>query len=147
MTGSISNGGVLPQNNSTPADGYHKFTLDYFLYDKYGNPMANRSIWMSTNLSGEETPTLYTSDSYGLIRLYYGPKISILTSNITAIAKDNASVNKNLIANFVSSGNVSNLILVITPETMASRDTDPSTTRSARVVGTITDAMGNSGNW
>ena len=84
--------------------------------------MANRSIWISTNLSGEETPKLYTSDSFGLIRLYYGTKISILTSNITAIAIDNSTINKNLVANFVSSGNVSNLILVITPETMASRD-------------------------
>ena len=96
MTGSIDHGGVLPV-------GSEYFILDYYLYDKYGNPIGNESLWVSTNLSGETMPNLYTSDSNGLIRIIYGPKISPLTVNITAIAKDNASVTKNLIANFIGS--------------------------------------------
>ena len=83
MTGTISNGGILPANNVA------KFTLDYYLYDKYANPIGNRSIWINTNLSGETLPTQHFSDTSGLIRFYYGPKISILTANITAIANDN----------------------------------------------------------
>jgi hypothetical protein len=137
ITGTISNGGILPANNIA------KFTVDYYLKDKYENAIGNSSILISTNLTGETNQTEHFSDTNGLIRFYYGPKISILTANITAIAKDNISVKKNLIANFVSSGVGSNIILVITPETMASRDSHISTTREARVVGILTDAWGN----
>ncbi|HUU75493.1 MAG TPA: Ig-like domain-containing protein [Methanoregulaceae archaeon] len=137
MTGTISHGGILPADNKA------KFTLDYYLYDKYANPIGNSSIWINTNLSGETTPTQHFSDDTGLIKFYYGPKISILTANITAIANDTPSLKKNLIANFVSSGIGSDLILVVTPETMASGETDSSTTKQARVVGSMTDAWGN----
>ena len=94
----------------SPANNIAKFTLDYYLYDKYGNPIGNSSIWINTNLSDpdplkdETKPTQHFSDANGLIRFYYGPKISILTANITAIANDNSSLKKNLIAKFVSSG-------------------------------------------
>ena len=98
---------------------------------------------MNTNLSGETTPILHSTDSNRAYQIDYGPKISPLTANITAIAKDNASLTKNLYAQFVSSGIPTNLLLVVTPETMASRDTDPLTTREARVVGTIIDDWGN----
>jgi hypothetical protein len=136
MTGSISHGGILPV-------GTQRFTIDYYLYDFYQNPMANKSIWINTNLSGETTPQLYTSDDNGLIRFYYGPKISILAAKITAVTQNNASVTNELIANFVSNDIPTNLILVVTPETMASRETDPSTVREARVLGILTDDFGN----
>ena len=63
-----------------------RFTINYFLYDVYGNPLQNRSIWINTNLTDELTPKLYTTNSLGQIQMTYGPKISILTANITAIA-------------------------------------------------------------
>jgi hypothetical protein len=113
MTGSISNGGVLPAN------GVDRFTINYFLYDVYGNPVQNRSIWVNTNLTDESTPKLYTTNSLGQVQMTYGPKISLLTANITAIAADNSSVTKNLVASFVSSNVASNLLLVVTPQTMA----------------------------
>ena len=134
MTGSISHGGILPAN------GVDKFTIDYFLYDKYGNMMANRSIWVSTNISGETIPTLHTSDSNGLIRFYYGPKIKILTANITAVAYDNASVTNELIAQFTDSGPI-NMVLAVTPQTMASREVNPS--QDAYVRATVIDLFGN----
>jgi Mg-chelatase subunit ChlD len=134
MTGSISHGGVLPANN------VERFTIDYFLYDIYGNPMANRSIWISTNLSGEQIPTLQTSDSNGLIRFYYGPKTSVLSAKITASAYDNASVTNELVAQFITTG-PTNMVLAITPQTMASRDIP--TSQPAQVVGKVTDLFGN----
>jgi len=137
MTGSISNGGVLPAN------GVDRFTINYFLYDAYGNPVQNRSLWVSTNLTDELTPRLYTTNSLGQVQMTYGPKISLLTANITAIAADNSSVKNNLFASFVSSNVPSNLLLVVTPQTMASRDCDPMTTREAKVVAILTDDWGN----
>jgi hypothetical protein len=71
MTGTISDGGVLPAN------GAARFTINYFLYDAFGNPLQNRSLWINTNLSDELTPTLYTTNSLGQIQMTYGPKISI----------------------------------------------------------------------
>jgi len=137
MTGSISDGGVLPAN------GVDRFTINYFLYDVYGNPVQNRSIWVSTNLTDELIPKLYTTNSLGQVQMTYGPKINLLTANITAIAADNSSVKKNLVASFVSSNVPSNLLLVVTPQTMASRDCDSSTTREAKVVAILTDDWGN----
>ncbi len=134
MTGSISHGGVLPAN------GLDKFTIDYFLYDKYGNAMANRSIWIRTNVSGEQTPTLHTSDSNGLIRFYYGPKITVLTANITADAYDNASVTNEILAQFINTG-PTNMVLAVTPQTMASREVNPS--QQAFVRATVIDLVGN----
>ena len=95
------------------------------------------------NLTDELTPKLYTTNSLGQVQMTYGPKISLMTANITAIAADNSSVKNNLIASFVSSNEPSNLLLVVTPQTMASRETDPSTTREARVVAILTDDWGN----
>jgi len=137
MTGSISNGGVLTAN------GHDKFTINYYLYDNYGNPLQNRSLWINTNLTDELTPKLYTTNSLGQIQMTYGPKISVLTANITAIAADNSSVRNNLIASFVSSNVPSKLLLVVTPQTMASRDCDAVTTREAKVVAILTDDFGN----
>ncbi|MDD1697384.1 MAG: Ig-like domain-containing protein, partial [Methanoregula sp.] len=68
MTGTISDGGILPV-------GTKPFIIDYFLYDEYGNPVKNRSIWVNTTLPGEQE--LYTSNSLGQIRLSYGPKITV----------------------------------------------------------------------
>jgi hypothetical protein len=137
MTGSISDGGVLPAN------AVDRFTINYFLYDVYGNPVQNRSIWVSTNLTDELTPKLYTTNSLGQVQMTYGPKISLVTANITATAADNSSVRNNLIARFVSSNVPTNLLLVVTPQTMASRDTHPSTTQEAKVVAILTDDWGN----
>ena len=134
MTGSISDGGVFPADNNA------KFTLDYYMYDIHGNPITNRNLLINTNLPGETTPTSHTPDSNGLIRFYYGPKISLFNVTITAITADNSSVFKILYANFVSSS-ASNMILAITPQTMASRETNPSQT--AEVIGKVYDAWGN----
>ena len=134
MIGSISDGGVLPAN------GLDKFTIEYFLYDKYGNAMANRSIWIRTNVSGEQTPTVHTSDSNGLIRFYYGPKITVLTANITADAYDNASVTNEILAQFTNTG-PTNMVLAATPQTMASREVNPS--QQSFVRATVIDLVGN----
>ena len=134
MTGTITPVGPLPANN------IDYYTLDYYLYDIYGNAQGGKSIWISTNLTGETTPNLYAADSNGLIRFVYGPKISLVTANITAIAKDNASVSKNIIAQFVNSS-PTNMVLAVTPRYMASLDVVPS--QQAFVRATVIDTFGN----
>jgi len=135
MTGSIT-----PGDGRVPANNIDKFMIDYYIYDKFGNPIGNRSIWVNTNLTGETTPALYTSDAGGLIRFYYGPKSSILTSKIYAVAYNNSSVNNELIVNFVSDEGT-NMVLVLTPQSMVSRDVKP--TEEAFVRATVIDDLGN----
>jgi len=131
MTGSISDGGILPV--ATKA-----FTIDYFLYDTYGNPVKNRSIWVNTTLPDEQE--LYTSNSLGQIRLSYGPKITVNDITIDAISVDNHSVTNQLIAHFVNS-EPTNMVLAVTPQTMASREVEP--TQKAFVRATVIDMLGN----
>jgi len=148
MTVSILKSAGVPvsfANDEVRANNIDYFILEYFLYDISGNPVQNRSIGVRTNLPDELTQKFYTTNSLGQIQVKYGPKTSILTANITAIANNTApSVNNTTIVNFVSSGDAQNLLLVITPQTMASWDSDPlHTTRNATVVGILTDAWGN----
>jgi hypothetical protein len=131
MTGSISDGGILPVG-TTP------FILDYVLYDIYGNPVRNRSIWVNTSLPNEQQ--LYTSNSLGQIRLSYGPKITVNNITINAISLDNHTVTNQLVAHFINSG-PTNMVLAVTPQTMASREVEPS--QQAFVRATVIDLLGN----
>jgi hypothetical protein len=134
MTGTISDGGVLPASGLDE----DKFTIDYFLYDVYSNPVRNRSIWVNTTLPNEQQ--LYTTNSLGQIRLSYGPKITINNITITAISVDNQTVTNQLVARFIHSG-PTNMVLAVTPQTMASREVEP--TQKAFVRATVIDLMGN----
>lgn len=134
LEGTISNGGILPANN------IDKFVIDYFLYDSNGNPMANRTIWISTNLTDEQTPTAHTSDTTGLIRFYYGPKMSMLAANISAYAAENTSITKYLIAQFVAA-EAENVVLTVSPQIMPSEDVSPG--YQAFVRATVVDQFGN----
>jgi hypothetical protein len=134
MTGKISDGGILP------ADNQAFFIIDYFLYDVYGNPMNNRTIWVNTSLTGPQEQELKTSNSLGQIQLKYGPKVAVNNITITAISIDNQSVSNLLHAEFINSG-ATNMVLAITPQVLASREIP--TYQPAQVVGKVTDFVGN----
>jgi hypothetical protein len=133
MTGSISHGG------SVPANGIAYFTLDYFLFDKYGNPLGNRTIWVNTTLSNEQQ--IYTSNALGQIRINYGPKTAVWNNiPITAISIDNHTVTNTLFASFVNTDPV-NMVFTIVPQNMASLEVDPSA--KGYVLAKVVDAYGN----
>jgi hypothetical protein len=142
LEGTISNGGILPVSNEIPANGLDKFTINYFLYDVYKNPLQNRSVLISTNLTDELTPQSYRTNSLGQIQITYGPKVSVLTANITAVADGYPGVTNNSYAKFVGSDIAANLYLVVTPQTLASRDCASNTTRQATVVAILSDSVG-----
>ena len=145
MTGSLSkSGGEGLANDEVRANREDYFILDYSLFDVYGNPVRNRSISVKTNLTEETTPKIYTTNSLGKIQIKYGPKISILTSKITANSTDNSSVGNVMVVKFINSGQPTSMILIVTPEIMASRDTPAEfTTQQARVVARLLDDWGN----
>jgi hypothetical protein len=61
MTGSISDGGILPV-------GTKFFTIDYFLFDLYGNPLGSSPVWVNSSEVGSGEQKLFTSNSRGQIR-------------------------------------------------------------------------------
>ena len=132
ITGSISDEGILTAND------VDKFTIDYYLYDEYGNPMENQSIWVNTTPFNEQK--IYTSNSLGLIRLYYGPMTTASETTLTATPLLNSSIMNTTVAHFVNSG-PTNMVLAVTPQTMASLDV--LTTEHAFVRATVIDYFGN----
>jgi len=131
MTGTISDGGILPVD-TTP------FIIDYFLYDIFGNPVRNQSIWVNTTLDEQKT---YTTNSLGQIQLYYGPMLTAGDITINATPFLNSSIMNTLVAHFINSG-PSDMFLAVTPQTMASLDT-LATQKQAFVRATVIDYFGN----
>jgi len=133
ITGVISNGGILPV-------GTQPFIIDYFIYDVYGNTLGNSPVWINTSEVGSGEQQLYTSNSLGQIRVTYGPKATVKNITITATSKSNPNIIKVLFAQFTSA-EATNMVLAITPQSMASRDIP--TSQPAQVVGKVTDFFGN----
>ena len=71
-----------------PADGQTVFNITYTLRDIYGNAVSERYFWMNTSL-GESR--LLKTNSSGMVKTTYGPKIRTDLINITATAVDSIS--------------------------------------------------------
>ena len=134
ITGRLTPPGPIPANN------IDTFTVDYFLYDVYGNPLNNKQINWTTSLIGDVGQGLKTSNSYGQIQFPYGPKITVNNVTLTAISIDNPSVKNVLYAEF-SNAEATNIVLTVTPQIMISRDAK--STEQAFVRATVIDNFGN----
>ncbi|MFA5330754.1 MAG: VWA domain-containing protein [Methanoregula sp.] len=133
---------VHPDNPaSLPADGAddHKFTFDYNLYDKYGNPASNQTLAIHSSWSGDTDLNL-TSNGVGLIEFTYGPHDRTGNITIAATARSNTTVTVTKYIEFYSTAPV-NMVLMASPETMASRDADSSI--RSNITAEVTDIMGN----
>jgi len=127
--------------NSTPylpANGVSKFYLTYTLSDQYGNPAGNRSVWINTSIGGEDR--ILTTNSFGQIKISYGPKDSTGKVILTATSVDNPAVNVSQELEFHSTAPV-NMLLSASPQTMASRDVNPDIVASIRAK--VMDIKGN----
>ena len=123
---------------SLPADGTGKFTIRYFLLDRFGNPSSQQSIWVNTSIPGEEHQ--FKSNNLGQISVTYGPKSSVGSVNITATTITNSTLSISQEVDFTNTA-ATNMELTANPETMASRDVNPLI--FSDITATVTDAMGN----
>ena len=132
----FSPSGSLP---TLPADGTSFFTITYTLFDKYGNPTNEQSIWVNTSVPGEEKKLL--SNNLGQVVVQYGPRSSIGVINITATAVANSTyVTKSQQVQFMNTG-AEIISLTANPDTMASLDANPS--RISDIFATVADHAGN----
>jgi len=102
------------------ADGVSSFALIYTLFDGFGNPSAGRVLAITTNIS-DDGETRVATNTYGQVKVSYGPRETPGGVTITATAVDNISVTRSQDLAFVS-GDPENLLLSTCPETMPSRD-------------------------
>jgi hypothetical protein len=128
----IAAGGTCTANN------FDYYIIDYFLFDQYNNPVRNRAIWVNTSVPNEQKQ--YTSNSLGQIELHYGPVFIADEITIDATSIDNHSVTNRTIASFVNS-TPTNMVLAVTPQTMASREVKPESVAFVRA--TVIDLYGN----
>jgi len=121
-----------------PADGNTKFSILYSLFDKFGNPANQQWVWVNTSVAGEEQQ--FKTDNLGEIAITYGPRSTIGIINLTATAVANKTVTISHNVEFTSTA-ATTMVVTANPETMASRDVNPSITSD--ITATVTDVMGN----
>ena len=116
----------------------HTVSIEYILYDKYGNPTIGQNISVQTN-AGDYYPNL-TSNQVGAIGLTYGPQGTAENVTLTATAFGNSSVTCSETVTFYSTAPV-NWALAADPQIMPSLDANSNT--AANITAKVMDVMGN----
>ena len=111
-----------PSPPMVPADMAHTISVQYILYDKYGNPATGQNISVQTS-AGDYYPNL-TSNDIGAVVLTYGPRglAQNITINATAVANSSVTCSENV--TFYQYGTV-NWALSADPQIMPSLDANP----------------------
>jgi hypothetical protein len=107
-------------------DPAKKFTIQYIVYDEFGNPTQDQEILIKTT-SSDGTPEdqlLRTSDLFGQVTTYYGPKGVVSDWHITATAVKNTTVTTTQVLHFISA-EPTNLEVSASPQYMPSLDANP----------------------
>lgn len=144
----ISNGqpfeikAMIDPSGSPPtviADGTSQFTLQYILYDRYGNPTVGQPLNFSTS-----EPRYYEDQltmANGDVWYTFGPKSFTGSYVLTARAVNNQSLDPHTFTVRFYNSSPSNVEITANPQSMPSRDVNPAikSTVSAKVV----DIVGN----
>jgi hypothetical protein len=130
---------VSPAGNPpfVPADKNSRATIDYYLFDQWGNPSANQGIQIVTSVG--ENKIFYTNGE-GRASILYGPKVTAGYYSLTATAVENSSVSISQTLRF-GSMDPTDMLLTASPQTMASLDVNPN--MAAGVIAKVIDPNGN----
>jgi hypothetical protein len=112
-------------------------TIDYYLYDEWGNPSTDQEIFITTS-AGEDLT--FSTNQEGRASLTYGPKQTAGLYTIVATAVENKTVSVVQTLQFVS-GDPTDMILTASPQTMPSRDVNKGIV--GRVIAKVIDEKGN----
>lgn len=120
-----------------PADGESKATIDYFLFDEWGNPSIDQAINITTDV-GERR--IFITNQEGRVSVTYGPKLKAAFYTLTATAVENPAVQVVQALQF-GSLDPDEMLLTASPQTMASLDANSQ--MRASVIGKVIDIKGN----
>jgi hypothetical protein len=112
-------------------------TIDYYLYDQWGNPSTGQDILITTS-AGEDR--IFITNMEGRATVIYGPKSTAGYYYITATAVQNKTVKITQTIQFAS-GDPKDMILTASPQTMASREVNQNMVAS--VIAKVIDEKGN----
>jgi len=121
-----------------PADMAHTISVQYIMYDKFGNPATGQNISVQTT-AGDYYANLTTND-VGAVVLTYGPRGIAQNITLTAISVANSSVSCTENVTFYNTAPV-NWVLHADPQIMPSLDANNQS--SANVTAQVMDIMGN----
>lgn len=124
-----------------PADGQSVFTILYTLKDESNNPVGNSYFWMNTTL-GERTKL--KTNSSGMVKTTYGPKIRTDIINLTMTAVDpipGGSFASNAATVEITSLEPTQMSLTANPQYVPSWDVQGERTASIKAV--VMDCYGN----
>ena len=119
------------------ADQSSQATIDYYLFDQWGNPSTDQGIQIVT--SAGENKIFYTNQD-GRMTILYGPKLNAGFYGITATAVENVSVRISQTLQF-GSLDPTDMLLTASPQTMASLDVNPAMV--GQVIAKVIDERGN----
>lgn len=119
------------------SDGVSRFTLEYRLFDEYGNPTTSQDLSISSNLGEEKT---ISSNQDGVVGITYGPKSAAGQYTITAVAVANPAVGATQVLRFTSDDPV-DMLLTASPQSMASLDLNKDVV--SRIMAKVIDTVGN----
>jgi hypothetical protein len=134
ITQTVTPGGSPPTLTS---DNVSKFTLEYQLFDAYGNPTTHQDLSISSNLGEMKT---ISSNQDGVVGVTYGPKLVAGQYTITAVAVANPAVAATQVLRFTSDDPV-DMLLTASPQSMASLDLNKDVV--SRVMAKVIDTVGN----
>jgi hypothetical protein len=120
------------------ADNSSYATIDYYLFDQWGNPSSDQGIQIVT--SAGENRIFYTNQE-GRATILYGSKRTAGFYSITATAVGNSDVRISQTLEF-GSLDPKDMLLTASPQTMASLDS-PNSTKVGHVIGKVIDEKGN----
>ena len=132
---------VYPNAGEPPyiqADGESKFYLTYNLFDRYGNPSGNQTVYFTDDIIGDEFTRRTNSD--GQIMFTFGPFDWMGTYTIHAHAVENVSVAVDQVVRFTNTS-PAEILLTANPQSMPSADVITAT--GADVLAKVTDENGN----
>ncbi len=132
---------VSPNVHDPPyiqADGESKFYLTYNLFDQYGNPSGNQTVYFTDDIIGDAFTQRTNSD--GQIMFTFGPFDWMGTYTIHAHAVENSSVAVEQVVRFTNTS-PAEILLTANPQSMPSADVITAT--GADVLAKVTDENGN----
>lgn len=124
-------------NNEDPS---LKFTLTYRILDKYGNGLQLKPIEIVILAGADREDITITTNSTGYAAFEYGPRsLAIRDVVVTATPSENQTISALNLLNFIST-NPEDMVITANPQSMASRDANP--TAKAEIKAKVINAAG-----
>lgn len=116
-----------------PNDESRKFTITYFVSDQFGNGLQLKDIAVTILAEDQKEELVITTNATGYASFNYGPRSLVIKDiAVNAVPAENRDISANpIVLDFISADPVG-IVVVASPQGMASRDANPAVTSKVR---------------